>query len=61
LRLECKFSIRDGRWNGSSKHQGISVQASSFERAKAAMEFALGKHIELLLERIKVMTKEQAA
>jgi hypothetical protein len=25
------------------------------------MEFALGKHIELLLERSKVMAKEQAA
>ena len=34
---------------------------ASFEQAKADMEFALGKHIESLLERSRSMLKEQAA
>jgi predicted RNase H-like HicB family nuclease len=61
LRIECKFWLGDDGWNGSSEHPAISVQASSFERAKAEMESALGKHIESLMERSRVMTKEQAA
>jgi hypothetical protein len=61
FRVECKFWLGDDGWNGSSEHPRITVQASSFERAKAEMESALGKHIELLLERSRAMTKEQAA
>jgi predicted RNase H-like HicB family nuclease len=61
LRIECKFWLADDGWNGSSEHPSISVQAGSFEQAKADMEFALGKHIESLLERSRPMTKEQAA
>jgi predicted RNase H-like HicB family nuclease len=61
LRMECKFWLADDGWNGSSEYPSISVQAGSFEQAKAEMEFALAKHIETLLERSKVMAKEQAA
>jgi predicted RNase H-like HicB family nuclease len=61
LRIECKFWLGDDGWNGSSEYPFISVQAGSFEQAKAEMESALGKHIELLLERSRQMTKEQAA
>jgi predicted RNase H-like HicB family nuclease len=61
LRMECKFWLGDDGWNGSSEYPSISVQAGSFEQAKAEMEFALAKHIETLLERSKVMAKEQAA
>jgi hypothetical protein len=61
LHIECKFWLGDDGWNGSSEHAFITVQAGSFEQAKADMEFALGKHIESLLARSRVMTKEQAA
>ncbi len=61
FRVECKFWLGDDGWNGSSEHPAISVQAGSFEQAKAGMEFALGKHIESLLEGSRSMTKGQAA
>jgi hypothetical protein len=61
LRVECKFWLGDDGWNGSSEHPAITVEAGSFEQAKADMEFALGKHIESLLDRSRPMTKEQAA
>jgi predicted RNase H-like HicB family nuclease len=61
LRIECKFWLGDDGWNGSSEHPSISVQAGSFEQAKADMESALGKHIESLLERTRPVTKGQAA
>jgi hypothetical protein len=61
LRMECKFWFGDDGWNASSEHPAISIQAGSFEQAKADMEFALGKHIESLLEGSRLMTKEQAA
>jgi hypothetical protein len=61
LSIECKFWLADDGWNGSSEHPVISVQSGSFEQAKAEMEFALGKHIESLLEGSRLMTKEQAA
>jgi len=61
LRIECKFWLGDDGWNGSCEHPTISVQAGSFEHAKAEMEIALGKHIESLLERSRQMTKEQVA
>jgi hypothetical protein len=61
LRIECKFWLGDDGWNGSSEHPYITVQAGSFEQVKADMEFALGKHIESLLEGSRLMTKEQAA
>jgi predicted RNase H-like HicB family nuclease len=61
LRMECKFWLGDDGWNGTSEYPSISVQAGSFEQAKAEMEFALAKHIESLLEGSRPMTKEQAA
>jgi hypothetical protein len=61
LHIECKFWLGDDGWNGSSGHPAISVHAGTFEQAKSSMELALGKHIESLLERSRVMTKEQAA
>jgi hypothetical protein len=61
LSIECKFWLGDDGWNGSSEHPSISVQGGSFEKAKAEMEFALGKQIESLLERSRQMTKEEAA
>ena len=61
LRIECKFWLGDDGWNGSSGYPAISVQAGSFEQAKADMEFALGNHIESLLETTTPITKRQAA
>jgi predicted RNase H-like HicB family nuclease len=61
LRIECKFWLGDDGWNGSCEHPFISVQASSFEQAKADLEFALGKYIESLLERSRPTSKGQAA
>lgn len=61
LRIECKFWLGDDGWNGSSEHPSISVQASSFEQAKADLESALGKHVEALLERSRPVTKSEAA
>jgi len=61
LRIECKFWLGDDGWNGMSEHPSITVQAGSFEHAKADMEFALGKHIESLLKRSTPMSKGQAA
>lgn len=49
LRIECKFWLGDDGWNGSSEHPPITVQAASFEQAKSAMELALGKHLDVLL------------
>ena len=49
LRIECKFSLGDDGWHGTSEHPAITVQAHSFELAKSDMEVALGRHIELLL------------
>lgn len=61
LRIECKFWLADDGWNCSSVHPAISVQASSFEQAKADMELALGKHIESVLLRSRPASEEQAA
>jgi predicted RNase H-like HicB family nuclease len=61
LRIECKFWLGDDGWNGSSEYPSISVQAGSFEHAKAEMELALGKHIESLLETSRPVIKGQAA
>ncbi len=61
LRVECKFWLGDDGWNGSSEHPAITVQASSFEQAKADLEFALGRHIESLLEKSRPIAKAQAA
>jgi hypothetical protein len=61
LRIECKFWLGDDGWNGSSGHPSISVQAGSFEQAKADMEFALGRHIESVLEINRSASQGQAA
>ena len=61
LGIECKFWLGDDGWNTSCEHPSISVEAGSFEQAKTEMEFALGKHIESLLERSRPMLKQQAA
>jgi len=61
LRIECKFWLGDDGWNGSSEYPYISVQASSFEQVKVHMEFALGKHIESLLERTRPISHGRAA
>lgn len=61
LRIECKFWLGDDGWNGSSDYPPISVQSTTFEQAKAAMEFALGKHIESILENSSPINKGQAA
>jgi hypothetical protein len=42
LGIECKFWLGDDSWNASSEHPSITVQADTFERAKAEMESALG-------------------
>jgi hypothetical protein len=50
LYIECKFSLGDDGWNGSSERPPISVQAASFEQAKSRMELALAQHIDSLLK-----------
>jgi hypothetical protein len=49
LNIECKFWLDDEGWNGSAEELAICVRADSFAQAKADMELALGKHLELLL------------
>lgn len=61
LGIECTFWLGNDGWNGSSEHPAISVQASSFEQAKADLELALGKYMESLLESSRSVTKGQAA
>jgi len=61
LGIECKFWLGDDGWNGSSEHPSITVQAGSFEQAKAGMESALGEYIESLLDRSRAVSKGQAA
>jgi hypothetical protein len=61
LGIECKFWLGDDGWNGNCENPSITVQAGSFEQAKADMEFALGKHIESVLETSRATTKGQAA
>jgi hypothetical protein len=61
LRIECKFWLGDDGWNGTSENPPISVQSGSFEQTKAAMELALGKHIELVLQNSRPVNKGQAA
>jgi predicted RNase H-like HicB family nuclease len=61
LHIECKFWLTDDGWNGSSEHPSISVQGGSFEKAKAEMESALGKHIESLLEENREISPGKAA
>ena len=61
LRIECKFWLGDDRWNGSSEHPPIAVQAGTFEQAKSEMEIALGKHFEMLLHEGRSASKGQAA
>ena len=61
LRIECRFWLTDDGWNGRCEQPPIIVQAGSFEHAKSAMEFALGKCIESLLRQLKEATTEHAA
>jgi predicted RNase H-like HicB family nuclease len=61
LAIECKFWRGDDGWNGSSEHPSITVQAATFEQAKTEMEFALGAHIESLLETSGTIMKVQSA
>jgi hypothetical protein len=61
LRIECKFWLEDDGWNGSSERPAVSVQAGSFEQAKADMELPLAKHIQALLERSGTAAEGQAA
>ena len=49
VQIECKFWITDDGWNGISEAPSITVQAGSFAQAKSDMEFALGRHVKLLL------------
>lgn len=49
LSIECKFWLDDEGWNGSVEEVAIFIRADSFAQAKADMELALGKHLELLL------------
>jgi len=61
LRIECKFWLDEGGWNGSNERLSIAVRAGSFQEAKADIEIALGKHIESLLRGDRVATVERAA
>ena len=61
LYIECKFWRGDDVWNGSSEHPPITVQADTFEQAKAEMEFALGEHIKSLLETSWSISKAKSA
>ncbi len=60
LRIDCKFWLANGGWNGSSEQPSITVQAGSFEQAKSDMEIALGMHIESLLRGDQQATEHAA-
>jgi len=51
LRIDCKFWLGEDGWQGSCEQPKITIHTDSFERAKSEMEYELGKHIELLLQR----------
>jgi hypothetical protein len=53
LRMECKFWLEDDRWNDTSDSPSLAVHASSFEQAKADIEYAVGKVHEQLLRKGK--------
>jgi predicted RNase H-like HicB family nuclease len=61
LDIECKFWLGDDGWTGSSEQPSITVQAATFEQAKAEMESVLGEHIRSLLETSTPISKGQAA
>ncbi|HTT20796.1 MAG TPA: hypothetical protein VMG82_17810 [Candidatus Sulfotelmatobacter sp.] len=61
LRIECKFWLGDDGWNGSSEEPPISVQSSTFERAKSDMELALGRYFQSLLHESRSENKDHAA
>jgi predicted RNase H-like HicB family nuclease len=61
LAIECKFWLEDDGWSGSSEHPSITVQAATFEQAKAEMESALGQYIRSLLETSRPIGKGRAA
>jgi predicted RNase H-like HicB family nuclease len=50
----------DDGWSGSSEHPSITVQAATFEHAKAEMESAIGEHVRSLLETSMTISKRQA-
>jgi hypothetical protein len=60
LRMECKFWLEDDGWNGASDYPFVTVRAASFEQAKMDIEYALGKHIELLLREGKSSSEHAA-
>jgi len=61
LSIECKFWLDDEGWNGSAEEVNICIRADSFAQAKADMELALGKHLELLLRERRTGSQAQAA
>jgi predicted RNase H-like HicB family nuclease len=61
LDIECKFCLRDDGWSGVAEQPSITVQAATFEQAKADMESALGKHIRTLFETSRAVSKGQTA
>jgi hypothetical protein len=61
LRIDCSFWLTDEGWNSSCAQCSITVQASSFERAKSQMEMALGKCIESLMRQPQHPSTGQAA
>ena len=61
LSTECKFWLANDGWNGSSEHPPHFRSVSSFDKVKTDLEFALGKHIETLLERSRAVSSGEAA
>jgi hypothetical protein len=58
---DCIFWLEADGWTGTCKELSVTVQGSSFEDVKKAMEAALREHIETVLRENAKRTGQQAA
>jgi predicted RNase H-like HicB family nuclease len=58
---DCTFWLEADGWTGICKELSVTVQGSSFEEVKRAMEAALQEHIETVLRENPKTRAQQAA
>ena len=58
---DCIFWFEADGWTGICEDLSITVQGSSFEDAKRAMEAALQEHVEIILRENAKKSAQQAA
>jgi predicted RNase H-like HicB family nuclease len=58
---DCIFWLEADGWTGICKELSVTVQGSSFEDVKKAMEASLREHIETVLRENAKRTGQQAA